>query len=174
MCECASGNGVGRSVKSSILPCVLIVLTVTALDQATKLLVSHSIGVHETVPVIPGLVDLVHVRNRGMAFGLLNRPGENTAFYLITGGTLLALGFLVFWLRKIAAEHRREGSALSLIIGGAIGNLIDRIRLHEVIDFVDVHVNSFHWPAFNAADSAITVGTIWLVFMLLKEGPEKD
>lgn len=160
-------------MKPSILPWVLIVLAVTALDQATKLLVSNSIGVHETIPVIPGLVDLVYVRNRGMAFGLLNRPGEHTAFYLITAGTVLALVFLVLWLRKIAGKHPKTGFALSLIIGGAIGNLIDRVRLHEVIDFVDVHVKSFHWPAFNAADSAITVGTVWLVFILLKEGPVK-
>ena len=172
MRECPSGNGVDRGVKPILLPWGLIALAVAALDQATKLLVSHSIGVHETIPVIPGLVDLVYVRNRGMAFGLLNRPGENTAFYLITAGTVLALVFLVYWLRKTASERPKAGFALSLIIGGAIGNLIDRIRLHEVIDFVDVHVKSFHWPAFNAADSAITVGTMWLVFMLLKEGPE--
>jgi signal peptidase II len=160
-------------VKPSILPWMLIALAVAALDQATKLIVSHTIDLYETVPVIPGLVDLVYVRNRGMAFGLLNRPGENTAFYLITAGTVLALVLLIFWLRKIAGEHPKTGLALALIIGGAIGNLIDRIRLHEVIDFVDVHVKSFHWPAFNAADSAITVGTVWLVFMLLKEGPQK-
>jgi len=160
-------------VKPSLFPWMLIALAVAALDQATKLIVSQTIGLYETVPVITGLVDLVYVRNRGMAFGLLNRPGENTAFYVITAGTVVALIFLILWLRKIAADRPKMALAVSLIIGGAIGNLIDRIRIHEVIDFVDVHVKSFHWPAFNAADSAITVGTVWLVFMLLKEGPEK-
>lgn len=160
-------------MKPSLFPWMLIALAVAALDQATKLIVSQTIGLYETVPVITGLVDLVYVRNRGMAFGLLNRPGENTAFYVITAGTVVALIFLILWLRKIAADRPKMALAVSLIIGGAIGNLIDRIRIHEVIDFVDVHVKSFHWPAFNAADSAITVGTVWLVFMLLKEGPEK-
>ena len=147
---------------------------VAILDQASKLAVVARIGVHESVPLIPGYFDLVHVRNRGMAFGILNRPHENTGVYLLTAATIVALIVLLFWFKRVTGENRKAGFGLSLIIGGAVGNLVDRIRLREVIDFLDVHAGDLHWPAFNVADSAITVGTILLALALLTEGAGKE
>ncbi|MCF8061209.1 MAG: signal peptidase II [Deltaproteobacteria bacterium] len=151
---------------------VLVVtsLAVVLLDQVSKLAVVHLIPLHGAVTVIPGFFDLVHIRNRGMAFGILNRPDANPAYYLLVGATLAAVILLLFWFRKTAGSNPRAGFGLSLIIGGAVGNLIDRIRLREVIDFLDVYAGSFHWPAFNVADSAITVGSIWLAVVLLRDG----
>jgi signal peptidase II len=143
---------------------------VVILDQITKLAVMRAMEVHETISVIPGFFNLVHVRNRGIAFGILNRPAGDLNYYFLVAATLLAVIVLLIWFRKISEGNTGAGFALSLVIGGALGNLIDRIRLREVVDFLDVYIGSFHWPAFNVADSAITVGSIWLAIVLLRRG----
>lgn len=127
-------------------------------DQASKLLLSGAMAIHDRISLIPGLLNIVHVRNSGVAFGLFRDVGSRyrTLFMLLISAVALALiGVLVTQLRR---GQRLETVSLSLILGGAIGNLIDRCRLGEVIDFIDVYVGRFHWPAFNVADSAITVG----------------
>jgi signal peptidase II len=146
------------------------ILAVLILDQISKLAVLRTMRVHETISVIPGFFNLVHVRNRGIAFGILNREGGDLAYALLLAATVLAVAALVIWFRRLSAGHAGAGFALCLIIGGAAGNLIDRIRLREVVDFLDVHIGSFHWPAFNVADSAITAGSIWLALVLLRHG----
>ncbi len=153
---------------------VVVTLAVVLLDQASKLAVTRWIPLHGTVTVIPGFFDLVHIRNRGMAFGILNRPDASPAYYLLVGGTIAAVILLLFWFRKTAGSNPRAGFGLSLIIGGAVGNLIDRVRLREVVDFLDVYAGSFHWPAFNVADSAITIGSVWLAVVILREGPPDE
>lgn len=151
----------------------LISLAIVLLDQISKAVVVRTIAIHETISVIPGFFNIVHVRNAGIAFGILNRPGGDLSYYLLIGATILAIGFLLVLFRRISAEHENAGVALSLVIGGAIGNLIDRIRLREVVDFLDVYIGSFHWPAFNVADSAITIGTISLAYLILRQGSGK-
>jgi signal peptidase II len=146
---------------------VLPALAVIVLDQVSKQLVLLAIPVHQGFAVIDGLFSLVHVRNRGMAFGFMNRPGFETGSFLLMAVTLLAVLFLIFWFMRLRPEERRMTLSLSLIAGGALGNLLDRVRLGEVIDFLDFHIGSLHWPAFNVADSAITVGTLWLALQLL-------
>ncbi len=146
---------------------------VVILDQISKLAVVRTIPLHESIPVIPGFFDLVHIRNRGMAFGILNRPGENLSYFLLIGMTVLAVVVLLCLFRTITGSNPKAGFGLSLVIGGALGNLIDRIRIREVVDFLDVYIGSLHWPAFNVADSAITVGGIWLAVVLLREGTAK-
>lgn len=140
---------------------------VVFLDQITKWIVVESVSRYESIPVISGFFNLVHVRNRGMAFGLMNRPDMNLGFYFLTAATLAAVLLLVIWCFKLKENDKYLILGLSLILGGAVGNLVDRIRLREVIDFIDIHVGSYHWPAFNAADSAITVGTIWVGTVLI-------
>lgn len=142
-------------------------MAVLALDQVSKQVVLRTIPLHQGFDVIDGFFSLVHVRNRGMAFGLMNRPGLEMGFYLLTAVTFLAVLFLVFWFMRLKAEERKMALSLSLIAGGALGNLLDRFRLGEVIDFLDFYIGSLHWPAFNVADSAITVGTFWLALQLL-------
>ena len=151
---------------------ILPALATIVLDQISKYIVLQSIEMHVSIPVISGFFSLVHTRNRGMAFGLLNRPGSDLGFYFLLAATFIAVVLLVFWFSKLKKEEGRFVFGLSLILGGAIGNLIDRLRLREVIDFLDFYLGSYHWPAFNLADSAITVGTFWVVINLLFWSPK--
>lgn len=145
-------------------------LGVVLLDQATKLAVLKAIGLHESIPIVDGFFNLVHIRNRGMAFGLLNRPGGDISLYALAAASLLAIFLLIYWYRRTGPGEERMVPGLGLVMGGAVGNLLDRVRLGEVVDFLDFHIKGWHWPAFNIADSAITVGTLWIVlFMILNQ-----
>lgn len=142
-------------------------LAIIVLDQISKSIVLRAIPLHRSISVIGGFLNLVHTRNRGMAFGLMNRPGNHLGFYLLVTATFVAVGVLIFWFLRLKHKDRPLILPLSFVLGGALGNLIDRLRLGEVIDFIDFFVGSYHWPAFNVADSAITVGTIWLAIQML-------
>ncbi len=142
-------------------------LAIVILDQISKLLVVSIIQIHESIPVINGFFNLVHIRNRGIAFGLMNRPGGNLFFLFIIDSTIGAIVLLIFWFIKLKDENMGIVLGLSLILGGAVGNLIDRLRLREVIDFLDFYIGPYHWPAFNVADSAITVGAFWMAINML-------
>ncbi len=142
-------------------------LAVLALDQITKYLILTRFPLYETKILISGFFNLVHIRNKGMAFGIMNRPGTDWGGILLVGATLAALGLLLFWFFRLKSEERGIAFPLSLILGGAAGNLVDRVRLGEVLDFLDFYIGPHHWPAFNVADSAITVGTLWLAGSLL-------
>jgi signal peptidase II len=146
-------------------------LIVVALDQITKLAVVNCLRVYDSVPVVAGFFNLVHVRNRGMAFGLMNQHKIDFSFYFLVGVSLVAIALLVLWSFKLRESDLLTCAGLSLILGGAVGNLIDRVRLHEVIDFLDFYFRSYHWPAFNLADSAITVGTFWIAIRLFFHRP---
>jgi len=122
---------------------------------------------YESIPVIKGFFDLVHVRNRGMAFGLMNKPSGDFSFYFLTAATFVAIGIVLFWFKGLKDEEKKMTFGFSLILGGAVGNLIDRLRFREVIDFLDFYIGHYHWPAFNVADSAITVGAFWVVINMI-------
>jgi signal peptidase II len=141
-------------------------LVIVFLDQISKWAVINVLQVHESV-TLTGFFNLVHVRNRGMAFGLMNRPDMDVAFYVLTAATVLAVIVLLAWFSRLKREDVGIAFGLSLILGGAVGNLIDRLRFREVIDFLDFHLGAYHWPSFNIADSAITVGTIWVAALLI-------
>jgi len=158
--------------KTTLLP-LLSALAVVALDQISKIILAYNIPKYASVPVIKGFFNLVHVRNRGMAFGLMNRPGHSFTFYFLIAASLGAIVLLLIWFRKMKDEDHNITIGISLILGGAVGNLIDRIRLGEVIDFLDFYVGSYHWPAFNVADAAITIGIFWLaVNTLFRKTPK--
>ena len=146
---------------------------IVLLDQATKLLVDRWMALHESLDVIDGFLRLTYVRNRGAAFGILSDaelPYQAALFSLLSLGALLAIA-LYAW--RLPVESRLPRLALALIMGGAVGNLIDRMRLGYVIDFVDAHIGPHHWPAFNVADSAISIGVTLLVLDMLRR-PEPD
>ena len=133
-------------------------------DQATKLAVVRYLYPLQIIEAIPGLFNLVYFKNTGAAFGIFASGGTTSKLFLVavTIAALVVLGFLL-------KETKGAGGtfALSLIAGGAIGNLIDRLRFGSVVDFLDLHIGSLHWPAFNIADSAITVGvglTVWFMY----------
>jgi signal peptidase II len=154
-------------VKKSSLHLLLPALAVIVLDQLSKIVLAYNLPKFGSIPVIKGFFNLVHVRNRGIAFGLMNRPGYGFKFYFLIAATLGAIIMLLLWFRKMKDEDHKITLGISLILGGAIGNLIDRIRLGEVIDFLDFYLGSYHWPAFNVADASITIGILWLAFNTL-------
>ncbi|HKI47848.1 MAG TPA: signal peptidase II [Desulfobacteria bacterium] len=148
-------------------------LFIVCLDQVSKIAVLKNLRIYESVPVIKGFFNWVHVRNRGMAFGFLNRPNMDFGFWILVSATVLAIVLLLFWFYRMKDESNWTTLGLSLILGGALGNLIDRVRLHEVIDFLDFYVGPSHWPAFNVADAAITVGAFMVGLSLFVAGPAK-
>ena len=129
-----------------------------ALDQATKYWVSSSMEPWTGHPVIPGLFNLVHVLNRGAAWGFLDSENIDwqRPLFIVIG--IIALAFIVYMLKTADRTDKWMVAGLGLIAGGAVGNLIDRIRLGVVVDFLDFYVGDYHWPAFNIADCALTVG----------------
>lgn len=139
-------------------PWITAVLVVV--DQITKWLVVQRIPLHDTVPVIPGLLNLTYVRNTGAAFGMLNASDFAYKPLVVAGLALLALLGILWYARKFAADAWPARYGFVLIIAGAVGNLIDRVTLGFVVDFVDVYVGSWHFWAFNVADAAITVGAV--------------
>ncbi|MDY6849416.1 MAG: signal peptidase II [Thermodesulfobacteriota bacterium] len=140
---------------------------IVALDQATKLYIDHSFRLYESVTVIENLFNITYVRNQGAAFGILSESAYRIPFF-ITVSLVAAVGIL-WYLSRLGADKKKAVFALSLIFAGALGNLIDRIRFGEVIDFLDVHWHQYHWPAFNMADSAITVGVALLLIDIWRE-----
>ena len=156
-----------RSLKRNHRLIIWPALAVIFLDQVSKWAVIHYLKIYESVPVLAGFFDLVHVRNRGMAFGLMNRHHYGLGFWLLLSATIVAVAFLLYWLLSLKDGDNYTTFGLSLILGGAVGNLIDRLRHGEVVDFLDFYIGSFHWPAFNVADSAITGGTFLVAITLL-------
>ena len=144
---------------------LLVVLAgaVVVLDQISKAMVRSMLPLHESVSVVPGLLDLTHVRNTGAAFGVLNAveiPFKPVLMTAIALTALLAIG--VFAVRTTSHEPMTQ-LGLALVFGGATGNLIDRVTIGSVIDFIDVYWRNWHFWAFNVADSAITVGACLLI-----------
>ncbi len=154
----------------------LIALVIIA-DQITKLFVVLELGLHESLPVIRGLLDVTHVRNTGAAFGFLNTadfPGKPVVIAVVAFGALLGVSL---YARQLPAAHWLARLGLALILGGAAGNLIDRVRQGYVVDFVDVYWRDWHFWAFNVADAAISVGVGIIILDLLRPaqaGPVSD
>ncbi|MBM4278777.1 MAG: signal peptidase II [Deltaproteobacteria bacterium] len=147
-----------------LLICFVFIL---ALDQYTKHEAQQKIPLYHTINVIDGFFNLTHLRNTGGAFGILagEKGGIGSLFFIAV--KLIAIGIILYLFHK-AKEHEQILSlSLSLILSGAVGNLIDRIRYGEVVDFLDFHLFSYHWPAFNIADSAITIGIGLMAFELI-------
>ncbi len=142
----------------------LVVGSILLLDQVTKLAVDHSLALHQSVPIIEGFFHLTYVRNTGAAFGFLANAPEafRVPFFFITTG--VAVGVLLMFLRRVETDAPLLLFALSGVLGGALGNLLDRLYYGEVIDFLDFHWRGYHWPAFNVADSCITLGMVGLFF----------
>jgi signal peptidase II len=140
-----------------------LAVVVIALDQATKAWMMALLLDPPRVVRVTGFFNLVPVRNPGISFGILSGGAGGTA-WLLSAVAVLVAGALAVWLSRV--ERRLLALGLGLVIGGALGNVIDRTRFGAVFDFLDVHAGSWHWPAFNLADSAITVG----VGLLLLDG----
>ncbi len=141
-------------------------LTVAA-DQITKWLITVNLSVYEQVPVIPKFFNLIYIHNPGGAFGVFaeNNSGISTWLFILIA--FAAMGLIVYLYRQTAPEYPVLSAGFALIFGGAAGNLIDRLRLGEVIDFLDFYIGHWHWPAFNVADSAISMGMVIFGYYIL-------
>jgi signal peptidase II len=144
-----------------------IALIIVLIDQVSKSLALRKLAPHQIISVIPGFFNILLVENRGMAFGILNQTKPGYAHIFLLSTTIAAIGVIIFffWAKR---NHIWLTIGLSLILGGALGNLIDRIQLGYVVDFLDFFFIGYHWPAFNMADSAVTAGTIWLLFNVIR------
>lgn len=143
------------------------------IDQATKLYIDGSMRLYDSIPVIDNFFQIYYVRNRGAAFSFLSNASWRLPFFI--GVSVIAAVVILVAFRKLRDDQSLAQLSLAMIFSGAIGNLIDRVRLGEVIDFIDVHWYRHHWPAFNVADSLICVGVFLLaVDMLLEERRQKE
>jgi signal peptidase II len=140
-----------------------IALVVVVADQFTKWLVDSRLALHESINIIPGLFRLTHVQNQGAAFGILSDHPSEWKLGMLIFFSLFALVVVSTLLWRNSHSINSTGIALSLILGGAIGNLWDRMVAGHVTDFLDVYFRGYHWPAFNIADSAIVIGALVLM-----------
>ena len=150
---------------------VAIVLGIVLLDQVTKILVAQTIVLYTRIPVVPSFFDLTHLRNPGAAFSLFAQAPEwfrQPFFFLVTGIAIVALSL---FLHRAKDDGLFLTIAVSGVLAGAIGNLIDRIVYGEVIDFLLFYWGTYHWPAFNVADSCITLGVIGLLWTSFRTPP---
>jgi signal peptidase II len=153
-------------------PYYLFILVLIGLDQVAKLVISRTVGLFESRPVIPGFFNITRIHNRGAIFGAFNQSNNQAVFILLTAASLLALGLVVFYFIKTPPSDRLMKISLSLILAGALGNLADRLVRGYVIDFLDVYVRKSHWPFFNLADSCISVGAVLMLAIFFRRKPE--
>lgn len=130
---------------------------VVIVDQLTKFWIVNKLPLDASITVIPGFFSLVSIRNRGAAFGFLNRSDIDWQFWLFLLATAVAVWAIIMLMRK-SGHAPLLWTGLALVLGGALGNLVDRIRTREVVDFLDFYLGTTHWPAFNVADIAICIG----------------
>ncbi|MED4202655.1 signal peptidase II [Neobacillus mesonae] len=148
----------------------LIALFVVALDQVTKWLIEHKMYLGESIPIVDNFLYITSHRNRGAAWGILQ--GQMWLFYVIT--VIVIIG-IMYYLHKAAKGKLLLGVSLALMLGGAIGNFIDRVVRKEVVDFIHTYIFSYNFPVFNIADSALVIGVgLLMILMLLEERQSKE
>jgi signal peptidase II len=154
-------------VSKKITFLAIVAGTVLVLDLLTKMLVLAHLPLGAGIPVIPGLFDVTHVQNPGGAFGFLATLGPQARGVIFILVSVLAVAVILWFYMQTPVQQRWLAFGFALIFGGAIGNLVDRLRFGAVIDFIDVYIGDLHWPAFNIADSAITVGVAIFAFHVM-------
>lgn len=145
----------------------LISVAGLAIDQATKIYVDRVMHLYQSIPVIDGLFNIFYIRNKGAAFSFLSSASWRIPFFIAV--SLIASLVIIVGIKKLRDDQRLAMLSMSMIFSGAVGNLIDRVRLGEVIDFLDVYWKTYHWPAFNVADSLICVGVGLLALDMFRE-----
>ena len=149
-------------IRPNALNWLLLSAVILIADQITKWVVLAHFQLHESTPVIEGLLNWTLAFNEGAAFSFLSDAGGWQRWFF-TALAIVVSAVLIVWLKRTLRSDWRTALPLSLVVGGAIGNVIDRIRLGHVVDFIDVHYGTWSWPAFNIADSAISVGAVMLI-----------
>lgn len=152
-------------------PFFILMAFLIALDQAAKAVIARTVDLYASVTVIPGFFNITRVHNRGAVFGAFNQMNNRTVFAVLTGASLLALGLVVFYFIKTTPSDRLMKTSLSLILAGALGNILDRLIRGYVLDFLDFHIGGAHWPFFNVADSCITIGAVLMLLIFFRRKP---
>ncbi len=169
----AGGNAAPNSWRGKYFWLAVIAGSIVIADQVTKFIILREVGLHVSIPVIPGFFHITHVQNPGGAFGFLANQSAMVRGILFLAVSTLAVGLVLWFYHKTPPTHRWLATGFALIIGGAIGNLIDRVRFGKVVDFLDFFIHGWHWPAFNVADSAITIGiTIFIIHVVWGRIPD--
>jgi signal peptidase II len=152
---------------------LIVAIWILSVDQWTKSTIMEKLPLHQSIKVVEGVFSLTHVRNTGGAFGIFGgaRGGLGSVLFLVV--SLVAIGCIFVMLVRLKDSDKHLSLSYSLILSGAVGNLIDRVRYGEVVDFLDFYISSFHWPAFNIADSAICVGIGLMALELLLHDHKK-
>ena len=144
------------------------VSAIVVIDQLTKAIIDRTLPLHRSISLIDGFLALTYIRNTGAAFGIFSGSHEVFRRPFLIGVSVIAIGFILVMLKRLRDDATGLAMALAFIVGGAIGNLIDRIFYGEVIDFLDLYWSTYHWPAFNVADSFITIGVAITLFYLIQ------
>lgn len=155
------------------LAATVIAVVVVGLDRLTKMWITAALDRGEVIYLIPGLLSIVHVRNPGAAFGMLAEAASPWREISLVAVSAAAVVGFAWMLNRMPRDAVAERVATAAVIGGALGNLYDRVVYGEVVDFVDVYVGSWHWPAFNVADSAITIGIAVLILQAFRSDEER-
>jgi len=154
-------------VKKNIVLFIFGAIAVIVLDQITKAVITEKLFMYGSYKVIDGFFSLVYVMNPGAAFGFLAGAPEIFRYLFFISITVLAILLIIYYILKSKSQDVLMVISLTLIFGGAVGNLIDRIRFGAVVDFLDFYIGTWHWPAFNAADSAISIGAVLMIWEML-------
>src|SRR5262249_45281713 len=150
------------------LPYLLLVLATLILDRWTKVLIQNRFTLNESVPIIDGFFDITYVKNTGVAFGIFSSISSPAKSVLLSLFTACAVVVVVAYSVRSPARKRLLQVALALILGGALGNLYDRLAYGYVVDFLEFYVGNYHWPSFNVADSAISTGVALLAIEIIR------
>ncbi|GEN44838.1 signal peptidase II [Alkalibacillus haloalkaliphilus] len=140
----------------------IIALLIVALDQITKWMIIQTMNVHESIEVISGFFYITSHRNSGAAWGMLQ--GQMWLFYIVT---VFVVGVIVYYMRQYRNGYKLLNTGFALILGGAIGNFIDRVVMQEVVDFLDFTIFNYNFPIFNVADIALTIGVTIIIILIL-------
>jgi signal peptidase II len=151
------------------LPYLLVAAATLALDRWTKALIQKRFGLNESISVIDGFFNITYVRNTGVAFGIFDPLSLPAKSVLLSAFTAFAVVVVITYSVRSPLRNRLLQIALALILGGAVGNLYDRLAYGYVVDFLEFYAGAYHWPSFNIADSAISIGVVLLALEILRD-----
>ncbi len=159
--------------KTKYIRLLIISGLIVGLDQISKVIISKTLALHHSIPLIPGFFNITYVLNPGGAFGFMANQSSTVRVLIFLFVSSLAICFILYFYINTPETHTFLSAGFALIFGGAIGNMIDRIRLGKVIDFLDFQILNTHWPAFNVADGAISLGmAIFIFHIIFKKMPD--
>jgi signal peptidase II len=159
-------------MRNKYINLILIAGLIVITDQITKFLILKGVSLYESITIIPGLINIVHVQNNGIVFGIFRGINSNIQQIILLIASLFGSSLVLYFYINMNQNYRMMITGFALIFGGALGNLVDRIRLGRVVDFIDIYYKDYHWPAFNVADSSITIGVLIFCYYIFFKRPE--